>query len=370
MHSEGSPTSATLADKKICKGLRIWTSTGNTSDINTSNSTEVSTKESSSHELVETQESSTFSSPHPPNSPTDSTVSSDNNIMATHLNESGNIELSSGKYGPRVKAAAVLSPEDLDDLYKEARQYAKSHSSNTIENVREVIAEAFPACVHRDWFRSEKVSHLTLALELKDQDNILAPPTFPFLDVLRRKFCGHNWAQVHAARRDELHMSVGGVGCFDEYLSEVEGCNNRLKGVGNYFTPPQLLTILARGIAPTLTAILSEQGVVVDEATTYKSWVTSCRDFEVRFKARLSAVDRGNRCGNCGSFANNASSNNPTAPHKCNATSDPVGHPNKRSADAPSTTGPFYMHAFSKMPEAMQKEQLPYHLGNLCFQLG
>ncbi|KAJ3875985.1 hypothetical protein F5051DRAFT_441874 [Lentinula edodes] len=190
MHFEGSLSSATLADKKIRKGLRSGTSTGNTSNTNTSNSTEVPTTESSSREPVETQESSIFNSPHPPSSPTNSALSSDDDVMTTRLNESGNIELSSGKYGPRVKTAAVLSPEDLDDLYEEARRYAKSRSSDTIENVREVIAEAFPARVHRDWFRSEKVFHLSLALEVKDQDDILAPPTFPFLDVLRRKFCG------------------------------------------------------------------------------------------------------------------------------------------------------------------------------------
>ncbi|KAJ4493141.1 hypothetical protein C8J55DRAFT_556136 [Lentinula edodes] len=46
----------------------------------------------------------------------DSPSSSDKDIMTARLNESGNIELSSGKYGPRVKPTATLSPEDLDDL--------------------------------------------------------------------------------------------------------------------------------------------------------------------------------------------------------------------------------------------------------------
>ncbi|KAJ3866130.1 hypothetical protein EV359DRAFT_62582 [Lentinula novae-zelandiae] len=242
--------------------------------------------------------------------------------MTTCLNESGNIELSSGKYGPRVKTAAILSPEDLDDLNEEA-------------------SEAFPARVHHDWFRAEK-----------DDEDLLAPPTFPFLDVLCRKFCGHNWAQVHAAQRDDLR-------CFDEYLSQVKGCNNRLKGIGNYFTPPQLLTILARGITLTLTAILSEQGIVVDETTTYKAWVTSCRDFEVCFKACLTAADRGGRRGNFGNFNQTSNlSTNSIPPHKRTATSDLVGHPNKHTTgDTSSSTGPFYMQAFSKMPEAMQKEQ-------------
>ncbi|GAW06253.1 hypothetical protein LENED_008164 [Lentinula edodes] len=276
--------------------------------------------------------------------------------MTARLNKSGNIELSHGKYGPRVKPTAVLSPEDLDDLYKDSRRFAKLRSEETIGNVREVIADAFSARVHRDWFRSEKATHLALALELKDPVDDTGPPTFPFLDALHRKFCGHDWAQVHSARRDDLRMSVGGVGCFDEYLSQVEGCNNRLKGVGNYLTPPQLLTILARGISTTLTAILSEQGTVIDETTVYKDWITSCRDLEVRFKTRLMSA---NRTGRRGNFPSGNGNNFP--PHKRTATSDPSGHPNKRSTtDGPASntgTGPFYMRAFSKMPEAMQKEQ-------------
>lgn len=277
--------------------------------------------------------------------------------MTTRVNESGNIELCSGKYGPRVKPGVILSPEDLDDRYEEARRHAKTKATKDIENVREIIADAFPSRVHRDWFHSEKLGHLGLALESKDALDETAPPTFPFLDALRRKFCGHDWAQVHAGRRDELRMSVGGVGCFDEYLSQVEGCNNRLKGVGNYFTPAQLLTILARGITPTLTAILSEQGVVINESITYKDWVTSCRDLEVHFKSRL--MSGNGRCGNFGSFAqNNSSSNNNVPAHKRMATSEPATHPNKRaSSDTLSSSGPFYMRAFSKMPEAMQKEQ-------------
>ncbi|KAJ4465385.1 hypothetical protein C8J55DRAFT_493471 [Lentinula edodes] len=279
--------------------------------------------------------------------------------MTTRVNESGNIELCSGKYGPRVKLGVTLSPEDLDDLYEEARRHAKTKSTEDIENVREIIADAFPSRVHRDWFRSEKLAHLGLSLEAKDDLDNTAPPTFPFLNALRRKFCGHDWAQVHAGRRDELRMSVGGVGCFDEYLSQVEGCNNRLKGVGNYFTPAQLLTILARGITPTLTAILSEQGVVINESITYKDWVTSCRDLEVRFKSRLMSADRNGRRGNFGTFGqSNGSSNNNVPLHKRTATSEPAAHPNKRtSTDGSTTSGPFYMRAFSKMPEAMQKEQ-------------
>ncbi|KAJ4496580.1 hypothetical protein C8R41DRAFT_866189 [Lentinula lateritia] len=148
-------------------------------------------------------------------------------------------------------------------------------------------------------------------------------------------------------------IKVGGVGCFDKYLSQVEGCNNRLKGVGNYLTPAQLLTILARGISTTLTAILSEQGIVIDETTVYKDWITSCRDLEVRFKTRLMSADRTGRRGNF-------PSNSTVPPHKRTATSEPSGHPSKRSAADGSSgtgTGPFYMRAFSKMPEAMQKEQ-------------
>ncbi|KAH7870226.1 uncharacterized protein C8R40DRAFT_661839 [Lentinula edodes] len=282
--------------------------------------------------------------------------SSEEDIMTSRLNESGNIELSNRKYGPRVKPTTVLSPEDLDDLYEDARRFAKARSADTIDNVREVIADAFSACVHRDWFRAEKSVHLALALEVKDVNNDSGPPTFPFLDVLRRKFCGHDCAQVHAARRDDIRMSVGGVGCFDDYLSQVEGCNNRLKGVGNYLTPAQLLTILARGISPTLTAILSEQGIVIDETTVYKEWISACRDLEVRFKSRLLAADRTGRRGN---FPFPGGSNN-APPHKRTATSEPMGHPNKRpTSDGPASTasGPFYMRAFSKMPEAMQKEQ-------------
>ncbi|KAJ4468483.1 hypothetical protein C8R41DRAFT_871172 [Lentinula lateritia] len=285
--------------------------------------------------------------------------SSDDDSMTTRVNESGNIELCSGKYGPRVKPGVTLSPEDLDDLYEEARRHAKIKSTEDIENVREIIADAFPSRVHRDWFRSEKLAHLGLSLEAKDELDDTAPPTFPFLNALRRKFCGHDWAQVHAGRRDELRMSVGGVGCFDEYLSQVEGCNNRLKGVGNYFTPAQLLTILARGITPTLTAILSEQGVVINESITYKDWITSCRDLEVRFKSRLMSADSNGRRGNFGGFGqSNTSSNNNVPLHKRTATSEPAAHPNKRtSTDGSMTSGPFYMRAFSKMPEAMQKEQ-------------
>ncbi|GAW09019.1 hypothetical protein LENED_011141 [Lentinula edodes] len=273
--------------------------------------------------------------------------------MTARLNESGNIELCHGKYGPRVKPAAILSPEDLDDLYEDSRRFAKLRAEETIDNVREVIADAFPARVHRDWFRAEKALHLALALEVKDPNDHASPPTFPFLDALRRKFCGHDWAQIHATRRDDLRMSVGGVGCFDDYLSQVEGCNNRLKGVGNYLTPAQLLTILARGISTTLTAILSEQGIIIDETTVYKDWVTSCRDLEVRFKTRLMSADRTGRRGNF-------PSNSTVPPHKRTATSEASGHPSKRSAAdglSGTGTGPFYMRAFSKMPEGMQKEQ-------------
>ncbi|KAJ4467717.1 hypothetical protein C8J55DRAFT_565189 [Lentinula edodes] len=276
---------------------------------------------------------STF--PSPPSSPSTS-PSSDEETMTTRVNESGRIELSSGKSGPRVKPGAVLSPEDLDDLYEDARRYSKSRTKDDIENVRDVIAEAFSARVHRDWFRSEKNAHLALALETTDSSDTSAPSTFPFLDALRRKFCGHDWAQVHAARRDDLRMNVGGVGCFDEYLSQVEGCNSRLKGVGNYLTPPQLLTILARGIAPTLTAILSEQGIVIDEDTTYKSWVSACRDLEVRFKSRLNAADRQARRGPFAYNAGYASTNNNPA-HKRNATSEPSSYPNKRPSSAAGT---------------------------------
>ncbi|KAJ3897932.1 hypothetical protein F5879DRAFT_927459, partial [Lentinula edodes] len=261
-------------------------------------------------------------------------LSSDEDEMSTRVNESGRIELSTGKNGPRVKAGSVLSPEDLDDLYEDARRYAKLRAKDDIENVRDTIAEAFSARVHRDWFRAVKSAHLTLALEQADSDTS-APPTFPFLDVLRRKFCGHDWAQVHASRRDDLRMEVGGVGCFDKYLSQVEGCNNQLKGVGNYLTPPQLLTILARGISPTLTAILSEQGIVIDEDMTYKTWVSACRDLEVQFKSRLSSADRQGRRGafpyNSAATTNN-NNNNPA--HKL-----------------------FYMKSFKSMPEALQKEQ-------------
>ncbi|KAJ3872265.1 hypothetical protein F5051DRAFT_433173 [Lentinula edodes] len=282
--------------------------------------------------------------------------------MTTRVNESGRIELSSGKSGPRVKPGSVLTPEDLDDLYKDARRYAKSRTKDDIENVRDVIAEAFSARVHRDWFRSEKNIHLTLALESIDDSDTSAPSTFPFLNALRRKFCGHDWAQVHAARRDDLKMNVGGVGCFDDYLSQVEGCNNRLKGVGNYLTPPQLLTILARGIAPTLTAILSEQGVVIDEDTTYKSWISSCRDLEVRFKSRLSSADRQGRRGAFPYNPGYATTNTGPA-HKRNATSEPSSYPNKRPSSAAGSTGNtgsggvYYMKSFKSMPEALQKEQ-------------
>ncbi|KAJ4467168.1 hypothetical protein C8J55DRAFT_492803 [Lentinula edodes] len=296
--------------------------------------------------------------PSPPSSPTTLPSSEDDN-MTTRVNESGRIELSSGKSGPRVKAGAILSPEDLDDLYEDARRYAKSRTKDDIENVRDIIAEAFPARVHRDWFRSEKNVHLALVLESVDDSDPSAPSTFPFLDVLRRKFCGHDWAQVHAARRDELKMNVGGVGCFDEYLSQVEGCNSRLKGVGNYLTPPQLLTILARGIAPTLTAILSEQGIVIDEETTYKSWVSACRDLEVRFKTRLNSADRQGRRGAYPYGTGNTSTNNNPA-HKRNTTSEPSSYPNKRPPSAAGSTannGVFYMKSFKSMPEALQKEQ-------------
>ncbi|KAJ4492076.1 hypothetical protein C8J55DRAFT_603141, partial [Lentinula edodes] len=256
--------------------------------------------------------------------------------MSTHVNESGHIELSTGKNGPRVKVGCVLSPEDLDDLYEDACRYAKAHAKDDIENVRDTIAEAFSARVHRDWFHAEKTVHLALALEQVDPDSSV-PPTFPFLDVLRRKFCGHDWAQVHASRRDDLRMSVGGVGCFDEYLSQVEGCNNHLKGVGNYLTPPQLLTILACGVTPALTAILSEQGIIINEDTTYKSWVAACRDLEVRFKSRLSSADQQGRRG---AFPYNASSatNNNNPAHKRNTTSEPSSYPNKRPLSANSTT--------------------------------
>ncbi|KAJ4494124.1 hypothetical protein C8J55DRAFT_485399 [Lentinula edodes] len=285
--------------------------------------------------------------PSPPSSPP-TLPSSDKDIMTTHVNESGRIELSSGKSGPRVKPGAVLSPEDLDDLYEDARRYAKSRTKDDIENVRD--------------FRSEKNIHLALALESIDNSDTSAPSTFPFLDALRRKFCGHDWAQVHAAHCDDLRMNVGGVGCFDDYLSQVEGCNNRLKGVGNYLTPAQLLTILACGIAPTLTAILSEQGIVIDENTTYKSWVSACRDLEVRFKSRLSSADRQ---GHHGAFPYNpgyTSTNNGPA-HKRNATSEPSSYPNKRPSSAAGSTGNtgsggmYYMKSFKSMPEALQKEQ-------------
>ncbi|KAJ3805007.1 hypothetical protein F5876DRAFT_70165 [Lentinula aff. lateritia] len=205
--------------------------------------------------------------------------------MSTRVNESGHIKLSTGKSRPHIKAGSVLSPEDFNDLYEDAHRYARLLAKDDIENVKDTIAEAFSARVHHDWFRAEKATHLALALELVESD-MSAPPTFPFLDVLHRKFCGHDWAQVHASRCDELHMAVGGVGCFDEYLSQVEGCNNRLKGVRNYLTPSQLLMILARGIAPTLTAILSEQGIVIDEAMSYKTWVAACRNLECGTQAK------------------------------------------------------------------------------------
>ncbi|KAJ4488955.1 hypothetical protein C8J55DRAFT_487141 [Lentinula edodes] len=278
--------------------------------------------------------------------------------MTTHVNESGNIELCSGKYGPRVKPGVALSPKDLDDLYEEARRHAKTRSTEDIENVREIIADAFPSRMHRDWFCLEKLVHLGLSLEARDELDETVPPTFPFLDALRRKFCGHYWAQVHAGWCDELRMSVGGVGCFDEYLSQVEGCNNCLKGVGNYFTPVQLLTILACGITPTLTVILSEQGVVINESIAYKDWIASCHDLEVRFKSCLMSADRNGRRGNFVSFGqNNTSSGNNVPLHKHTATSKPATHPSKCTTTDTSTSGPFYMRAFSKMPEAMQKEQ-------------
>ncbi|KAJ3929980.1 MAG: hypothetical protein NXY57DRAFT_1089016 [Lentinula lateritia] len=240
---------------------------------------------------------------------------SDEDEMSTCVNESGRIELSTSKSGPRVKAGAVLSPEDLDNLYEDARRYAKLHSKDDIENVRDTIAEAFSARVHRNWFRAEKANHLALVLEQVESD-ASAPPTFPFLDVLRRKFCGHDWAQVHASRHDDLRMAVGGVGCFDKYLSQVEGCNNRLKGVGNYLTPPQLLTILARRISPTLTAILSEQGTVIDEDMSYKTWVAACCDLEVRFKSHLSSADQQGRRGAFPYNSSSATNNNNSAVHK------------------------------------------------------
>ncbi|KAJ3858281.1 hypothetical protein EV359DRAFT_87973 [Lentinula novae-zelandiae] len=300
-------------------------------------------------------EPSQVSSFHSPVSSPSTHLSSDDNSMTTCINKSGCIELSLGKNGPRVKPGSVLSPENLDDLYEDARCYAKSHAKDDIESVRDVIMEAFSARVHCDWFHSEKNVHLALALESTDVADSTAPLTFPFLDVLWRKFCGHNWAQVHAARRDDLRMSVGSVDCFDEYLSQVEGCNSRLKGVGNYLTPPQLLTILARGIAPTLTAILSEQGIDIDEETTYKSWVSACRDLEVCFKTRLSSTDRQ---GHRGHFPYNntyaaTSNNNPV--HKQNATSEPSS-----AAGSTANTGSggvFYMKSFKSIPKALQKEQ-------------
>ncbi|KAJ3870731.1 hypothetical protein F5051DRAFT_447227 [Lentinula edodes] len=70
------------------------------------------------------------------------------------------------------------------------------------------------------------------------------------------------------------------------------------------------------------------------------------------------AADRGGHRGNFGNQNANSSTNNPIPPHKRTTTSDPVGHPNKRSTgDAAPSTGPFYMRALSKMPEPMQKEQ-------------
>ncbi|KAJ4493142.1 hypothetical protein C8J55DRAFT_485837 [Lentinula edodes] len=140
----------------------------------------------------------------------------------------------------------------------------------------------------------------------------------------------------------------------------VEGCNNRLKSVGNYLTPAQLLTILARGISATPTAILSEQGIVIDETTVHKDWITACHDLEVCFKTHLVSAD----CtGHRGNFAPNTSGGSNNVPlHKRTAISEPTGHPNKRSTtdnlSSATGTGPFYMRAFSKMPEAMQKEQL------------
>ncbi|KAJ3875309.1 hypothetical protein F5051DRAFT_454623 [Lentinula edodes] len=264
------------------------------------------------------------------NSSTLSPPSSDNDSMTTGVNKSGNIELCSGKYGPQVKPGVVLSPKDLDDLYEEARRHAKTRSTEDIENVREIIADAFPSHVHHDWFRSEKLVHLGLSLETKDKLDETAPPTFPFLNALRRRFCGHDWAQVHAGQCNELRMSVGG-----------------------------LLTILARGITPTLTTILSEQGVVINESIAYKDWITSCHDLEVRFKSHLMSADHNGCCGNFGSFRqSNASSNNNVPPHKRTATSKPAAHPSKRtSTDSLMSSGPFYMCASSKMPEAMQKEQ-------------
>ncbi|KAH7868246.1 uncharacterized protein C8R40DRAFT_1177984 [Lentinula edodes] len=284
-----------------------------------------------------------------------SSPSSDKDITTTCLNESGNIKLCSGKYGPQITSGVVLSPEDLDDLYEEARHHAKTRLTNAIENVREIIADAFHSLVHCDWFHAEKLLHLGLSLEAKDDLDEMAPSTLPFLNALKCKFCGHDWAQIHAGRRDEVCMSVDGVGYFDEYLSQVEGCNNCLKGVGNCFMPAQLLTILARGITPTLTAILSEQGVVINESISYKDWITFCHDLEVCFKSHLMSADCNGCHGNFGSFAqSNIPSNNNVPPHKRTATSETATHSNKcTSSDNPSTSGPFYMHAFSKMPDAM-----------------
>ncbi|KAJ4465437.1 hypothetical protein C8R41DRAFT_781832 [Lentinula lateritia] len=47
----------------------------------------------------------------------------------------------------------------------DARRYAKARTKDDIENVRDIITEAFPARVHRDWFRAEKNAHLALVLE-------------------------------------------------------------------------------------------------------------------------------------------------------------------------------------------------------------
>ncbi|KAJ3872502.1 hypothetical protein F5051DRAFT_445110 [Lentinula edodes] len=259
-----------------------------------------------------------------------SSPSSDKDIMTTCLNESGNIKLCSGKYGPQVTLGVVLSPKDLDDLYEEARHHAKTRSTNAIENVREIIADAFQSLVHCDWFRAEKLLHLSLSLEAKGDLDKMAPSTLTFLNALRCKFCGHDWTQVHAGRRDEVCM------CWK-------------------FMPAQLLTILTRGIMPTLTAILSEQGVVINESISYKDWITFCHDLEVCFKSHLMSADCNGCRGNFGSFAqSNIPSNNNVPPHKRMVTSETATHPNKRtSSDNPSTSGPFYMHAFSKMPDAM-----------------
>ncbi|KAJ3888377.1 hypothetical protein GG344DRAFT_79830 [Lentinula edodes] len=107
----------------------------------------------SAEKNISTKPNTAVTAPEVPPVPSSPTNSPANSSHFSILNSSDEDEMST----------RINESEDLDDLYEDARRYAKAHTKDDIENVRDTITEAFYARVHRDWFCSEKTTHLALA---------------------------------------------------------------------------------------------------------------------------------------------------------------------------------------------------------------